>query len=238
MSSESTSVTHQMPSLAQAASESTNRTVTPLAPNGYRDLRRGLLSAALGLAAYYGSRALGASPFDSLLIATLVCLARALYSGMKDRRFDPIAWFLMLADAVTLALGLCTRSPVIIMFGQHLPGVIFLGFVIGSLIAKRPITESLLAWLRPGWVEQHIAEHAWNADDLRAYHRTHVQLTLAIIAAQTLHLIAASTVILTVPVDVAKGTLGVLALTTDIVVLGITIGGIGRFLLRHARHAR
>ena len=62
-------------------------------------------------------------------------------------------------------------------------------------------------------------------------------MTLAVIAAQTLHLAVASAVILTLPVDVAKGTLGALALTTDVVVLGIAVGGIGRFLLRY-KHRR
>jgi hypothetical protein len=63
------------------------------------------------LAAYYGSRALGASPLDARLIGTLVCVVRAAYTALKDRRFDPIACFPMLADGVTLAVGLCTRSP-------------------------------------------------------------------------------------------------------------------------------
>jgi hypothetical protein len=62
-------------------------------------------------------------------------------------------------------------------------------------------------------------------------------LTLAVIAAQTLHLAVASAVILTRPVDVAKGALGALALITDVVVLGIAVGGIGRFLRRY-KHRR
>jgi hypothetical protein len=213
----------------------TNGNPAPLTRTGYGDLRRGLLSAALGLAACYGSRAPGASPLDALLIGTLVCLVRAVYSGFKDRRFDPIAWFLMLADVVTLAVGLCTQSPVLTMFGQQIPGLIFLVLVIGSLVVKRPVTESLVSWLRPGWVQQHIADHDWTPADARAYHRMHVRLTLAVTVAQTLHLAAASVVILTLPVDVAKGILGALALATDVAVVGIAVGGIGRFLLRHKR---
>jgi hypothetical protein len=129
MSSESRSPMPETHATTTPASAATNGNPAPPTRTGYADLRRGLLSAALGLAAYYGSRALGASPLDALLIGTLVCLVRAVYSGLKDRRFDPIAWFLMLADAVTLAVGLCTQSPVFTMFGQHIPGVIFLAFV-------------------------------------------------------------------------------------------------------------
>jgi hypothetical protein len=86
------------------------------------------------------------------------------------------------------------------MFGQHVPGVIFLAFVIGGLVVNRPITESLVAWLRPGWVRRHLAEHDWTNEDARAYHRLHMGLTLAVAATQTLHLAAATAVILTLPV--------------------------------------
>jgi hypothetical protein len=237
MSSEPSPAMHETHATTTPASAPTNADPAPPTRTGYGDLRRGLLSAALGLAAYYGSRALGASPLDALLIGTLVCLARAVYSGLKDRRFDPIAWFLMLADAVTLAVGLCTQSPVLTMFGQHTPGVIFLVFVIGSIVVKRPFTESLVSWLRPGWVQRHIADHDWTNADARAYHRMHVGLTLAVIAVQTLHLTVAAAVIMTLPVDVAKGILAALALATDVGVLGIAVGGIGRFLLRH-KHSR
>jgi hypothetical protein len=219
----------------QPASELTNSNPATQPPTGYGNLRCGLLSAMLGLAAYYGSRALGATVLNALLIAAVVCLIRAIYSGVRDRRFDPIAWFIVLADAVTLALGLYTQSPVITLFSQHIPGVIFLVFVIGGLVVKRPITESLVTWLRPGWVQQHIAAHDWTASDARAFHRMHVRLTLAVVAAQTLHLVIGSVVILTLPIDVAKVVLGAVSLVTGIGVLGITIGGIGRFLLRHKR---
>jgi hypothetical protein len=49
----------------------------------FTELRRGLVSAALGFAAYYGSRALGASALDALLIGTLVCVVRAAYTALN-----------------------------------------------------------------------------------------------------------------------------------------------------------
>lgn len=205
--------------------------------SGYQDLRRGLLSAALGLAAYYGARSLSATPIDALLISTLVCAGRAAYAAISERRFDAIACFLMFATAVTLAVALCTQSPVAVMFGQHLPGVVFLVFVLGSLVARKPMTEALVKWLRPQWVHDHITTTGRSTDKTSAYHRTHMRLTSAIAVAQALHLAAASIVILTLSVDVAKGLLGVLALTTDIAVLAIIIGGTGRSLRQHPKSA-
>lgn len=199
----------------------------------FTELRRGLVSAALGMGAFYGARYLGASPLDALLISTVVSALRAIYSTLRNRTFDPIAWFLMLADGITVAVALLTRSPVWTMLGQHIPGVVFEMFVLVGLAMNRPATESLVAWIRPGWVQQHITQHRWTPADAHAYHRMHMRLTLAVAALQLLHLIAATVVILTLSVDIAKGAIGLLALTTDIAVLVIALGGIGRFLLRH-----
>lgn len=199
---------------------------------GYQDLRRGLLSAAIGLAAYYGARGLGATPIDALIISTLVCAGRAAYTGIRQRRFDAIACFLMFANAVTLAVAVCARSPVAVMFGQHLPGVVFLAFVLGSLVMRKPVTEAFVKWLRPQWVHDHIAQAGRTTDEACAYHRTHMRLTATIAAAQTLHLAAATIVILTLSVDIAQGLLSLFALATDLAVLLITLGGVSRFLVR------
>jgi len=122
------------------------------------------VSAALGLVAYYGSRAaLGASPLDALLVSTVISAVRVAYSALKDRRFDPIAWFLMgRRTASPLAVGVFTQSPITTMFGQQFPGVVFLAFVIGGLVLGRAGSPSpLVNWLRPGWVEQRVADHNW-----------------------------------------------------------------------------
>ena len=204
--------------------------------SGYQDLRRGLLSVAVGLAAYYGARSLGATPTDALLISTLVCAGRAAYVAIRQRRFDAIACFLMVANAVTLAVALCTQSPVAVMFGQHIPGVVFLVFVLGSLAVRKPMTEAIVKWLRPQWFHNHTTTPGRSTEKTSASHRTHMRLTTAIAVAQALHLAAASIVILTLSVDVAKGLLGALALATDIAVLAIVIGGTGRNL-RHQKSA-
>jgi hypothetical protein len=217
---------------AIAASGSSSSMPEVEVSKGYQDLRRGLLSAAIGLAAYYGARGIGATPVEALIICTLVCAGRSAYSALRQRRFDAIASFLVFANAVTLAVAICARSPVAVMFGQHLPGVVFLAFVLGSLVIRKPVTESLLKWLRPQWVHDHASGPRQCADAATAYHRTHMRLTAAIAFAQTLHLAAAAIVILTLSVDIAQGLLSVFALATDVAVLLITIGGFSRFLNR------
>jgi hypothetical protein len=202
---------------------------------GYGELRRGVLSLLLGMGSYYGARYLGAAALDALLISTAVSALRVGYAALRARRFDPIAAFLLAADSVTVVIGLLSQSPVITMFGQHIPGIVFEIFVIAGLLRHRPITESLINWFRPGWVHHHVANHTWTGTDAHAYHRTHMRLTFAVAIAQLLHLALATVVILALPVDIAKGLLGILALGTDAVVLVIALGGVGHFLRRHRR---
>jgi hypothetical protein len=201
---------------------------------GYTELRRGLISLIVGMGSYYGARYLGAAELAALMISTVVSALRVGYAAIRARRFDPIAAFLLAADGVTVLFGLASQSPVTTMLGSHIPGIVFEIFLIVSLIRNRPITESLIEWFRPGWVHRHIANHAWTKNDAHAYHRTHMRLTLAVAVAHTLHLTAATIVIFTLPVDIAKGLLGLLALGTDAIVLAIVLGGIGYFL-RHTR---
>lgn len=221
----------------RASTEQATAEISPAHPvqpaaAGFADLRRGLVSAAIGLAVYYGARYCGAPVLEALLLSTLASAMRVVHSAWRTRTIDPIAGFLMAANGITLAVGLLSRSPVITMLGQHIPGIVFEACVIVGLARNRPVTASLLAWLRPGWAEQHIAGSAWSASEARAYHRTHMRLTLAVAIAGLLHLVAAAIVIFTLPVDIAKATLGLLALATDGVILLIVLVGIGRFLRR------
>jgi hypothetical protein len=205
---------------------------------GFTDLRRGLISMAIGFATYYGARYFGAAALEALLLSTVGSALRLAYSARRTRTFDPIAGFLMAANGITLTVGMLSQSPVITMLGQHIPGVIFQVFVVVGLVRRRPITASLLAWLRPDWVEQHLGEHGWSAADIRSYHRRHKHLTLAVALAGFVHLIAAAVAIFTLRVDIARGALGMLSLATDIVILAIVIGGVGRFLRSHTGTAK
>ncbi|BBY67738.1 VC0807 family protein [Mycolicibacterium helvum] len=202
------------------------------------DLRRGLISVVVGLGVYYGARYLGATPLEALLFSTTASALRLAYSACRARTFDPIAGFLMTADGITLIVGLLSRSPTVTMLGQHIPGVVFQVFVFVGLARNRPITESLLAWLRPDWAQLRVCQHDQHSAEARIYHRLHMRLTLAVATAGLIHLIVAAVVIFAVPVDVAQATLGLLALATDGVILVVVIGGIGRFIRIHSQTVR
>lgn len=218
---------------AQSGMDCPQQKVGPTHPRSrFADLRRGLVSAALGLVAYYGARYVGTSPVEALLTSTAVSALRLGYSAVRTRTFDPIAAFLMTANGITLAVGLLSQSAIITMVGQHIPGVVFQLFVTVGLFRQRPITQSLVNWLRPGWVPQHTANREHSDAEARAYHSKHMRLTLAVAIAGFVHLAAAAIVIFTLPVDIAKGTLSALALATDVVIVAIALGGIGQFRRR------
>jgi len=197
------------------------------------ELRRGIVSALLGLGAYYGCRALGIPPLEALLIATVVSALRVIYSAWRIRAFEPIAGFILAMDALTVAIGLLTQSPAIAMLGQHAPGVIIELFLIVSLARNKPATETMLNWIRPGWVDRHIADHEWSQTDAQAYHRTHLGLTSTVAIIQLVHLGIATIVIFTLPPDIAKATVGLLSLASTLINITLILGVIGQFLRRH-----
>jgi hypothetical protein len=190
------------------------------------------VSTTLGLVAYYGSRALGASPLDALLVSTVISAVRVAYSALKDRRFDPIAWFLMAADGITLAVGVFTQSPITTMFGQQFPGVVFLAFVIGGLALGRPVHR----------VAGELAQAPLGGTACR---RTQLDVFRCPSLSPYAHEVddgcdgcasdppRCRNIRHPYTVDVAKGAIGLLALATDIAVLVIALGGIGRFLMHH-----
>lgn len=77
-------------------------------------------------------------------------------------------------------------------------------------------------------------QHDWTEDDARAYHRTHVRLTIAILVLHIAHLSAVVWAVLTLPPDGARAIQATTALISDVGVLAIAIGGITRFLLRRS----
>ena len=197
------------------------------------ELRRAVLSALLGLSTYYGARAMGVGELHALMLGAVVSALRVVYSALRDRKFDLVAGFLVALDGISLAVGLLTRSPRAMLFSGHIAGVIFEIVVIGGLIMNKPITELIVSWIRPGWVEQHIAEHDWTPADAQAYHRMHMRVSLAIAILQAAHLIAVVPIILLLPVDISRAVLILVTIIGNVVVVAITIGFIGRFLLRH-----
>jgi uncharacterized membrane protein len=100
-----------------------------------------LLDVAPPLAAYYGLRAAGASEYAALLSATVLSGLRVVYGVVKSRRLDPFAGYLLLTFGLSLAVGLSTNDPKMILVGNTfvngLGGLIFLG----SCFLGTPLTQ-------------------------------------------------------------------------------------------------
>lgn len=100
-----------------------------------------LLDVAPPLIAYYGLRAVGASEYVALLSATVLSGVRVVYGVVKSRRLDPFAGYLLLTFGLSLAVGLATTDPKLILVGNTfvngLGGLIFLG----SCFVGTPLTQ-------------------------------------------------------------------------------------------------
>jgi uncharacterized membrane protein len=109
--------------------------VSESAPTQRRSLRplfqTVLLDVAPPLVAYYGLRAAGASEYAALLSATVLSGLRVVYGIVKSRRLDPFAAYLLLTFGLSLAVGLATTDPKMILVGNTfvngIGGLIFLG---------------------------------------------------------------------------------------------------------------
>jgi uncharacterized membrane protein len=100
-----------------------------------------LLDVAPPLVAYYGLRAAGASEYIALISATVLSGLRVVYGIVKSRRLDPFAGYLLLTFGLSLAVGLATTDPKMILIGNTfvngLGGLIFLG----SCFIGTPLTQ-------------------------------------------------------------------------------------------------
>lgn len=100
-----------------------------------------LLDVAPPLLAYYGLRAAGASEYVALLSATVLSGARVVYGVVKMRKLDPFAGYLLLTFGLSLAVGLATTDPRLILVGNTLVnglgGLVFLG----SCVIGTPLTQ-------------------------------------------------------------------------------------------------
>ena len=100
-----------------------------------------LLDVAPPLVAYYGLRAAGASEYVALLSATALSGVRVLYGVVKSRRLDPFAAYLLLTFGLSLAVGLATTDPKLVLVGNTfvngIGGLIFLG----SCVVGTPLTQ-------------------------------------------------------------------------------------------------
>jgi hypothetical protein len=100
-----------------------------------------LLDVAPPLVAYYGLRAAGCSEYVALLSATVLSGLRVVYGVVTSRRLDPFAIYLLLTFGLSLAVGLTTTDPRLLLIGNTLVngigGLIFLG----SCVVGTPLTQ-------------------------------------------------------------------------------------------------
>ncbi|MBI3692590.1 MAG: hypothetical protein HY239_18525, partial [Mycolicibacterium aromaticivorans] len=100
-----------------------------------------LADVAPPLVAYYGLRAAGVSEYIALLSATVLSGLRVIYSVVKVRRLDPFAVYLLLTFGLSLAVGLSTTDPKLVLVGNTvvngIGGLIFLG----SCVIGTPLTQ-------------------------------------------------------------------------------------------------
>ncbi|PND56255.1 hypothetical protein CRM90_18165 [Mycobacterium sp. ENV421] len=93
------------------------------------------------LIAYYGLRAAGVSEYIALLSATVLSGLRVIYSVVRVRRLDPFAVYLLLTFGLSLAVGLSTTDPKLVLVGNTvvngIGGLIFLG----SCVIGTPLTQ-------------------------------------------------------------------------------------------------
>src|SRR5690606_14764646 len=106
-----------------------DRPLAPTAPRGSTFL--GLFwDVGLALVAYYGLRALGASPYVALLGGTLTAGARVLYVWLRAGRLDGFAVFMLAEFGVGLGFALLTGDARFLVakesFSTAVAGLIFL----------------------------------------------------------------------------------------------------------------
>jgi hypothetical protein len=178
-----------------------------------------LLDVAPPLLAYYGLRAAGASEYAALLSATVLSGVRVVYGVVAARQLDPFAAYLLLTFGLSLAVGLATTDPRLILIGNTLVngigGLIFLG----SCVIGTPLTQVVGARFRPAPDDQIAGAPAGKR-------RIHILLSAMWGVGLLVEVVARLAVIANLPVDVANGVnsaitlpvVGLLVLATIVVV--------------------
>jgi len=176
-----------------------------------------LLDVAPPLVAYYGLRAAGTSEYVALLSATVLSGLRVGYGVIRSRSLDPFALYLLLTFGLSLAVGLSTTDPKMILVGNTavngLGGLIFLG----SCVIGTPLTQVI--------GDRFQTSDAPDPEDMRRRRRIHVQLSAMWGIGLLIEVAVRLVVIANVSVDVANGVnsaitlpiIGLLVLATAIV---------------------
>lgn len=171
-----------------------------------------LVDVAPPLAAYYGLRALGVSEYIALVAATVLSGLRVGYGVVKARRVDPFAAYLMLTFGLSLAVGLSTTDPKLILIGNTfvngIGGLIFLG----SCVIGTPLTQVVGDRFRAGGDDA-------SADESARRRRIHVQLSAMWGIGLLLEVAIRLVVIQTFSVDAANG----INSTITLIVVGLLV---------------
>lgn len=172
----------------------------------------------LSLVAYYGLRALGASPYVALLGGTVTAGLRIGYVWWRTRRFDAFAAFMLVEFGVGLAFSLLTGDPRFLVakesFSTAVAGLIFLatcGF-------GRPMIWHAAVRFQPAARAE--LDLRWRT--VPVFRRTFRMLTIGWGAGMLAEAVARVVVAYTLPVDAAAGlsqllrfgTMGLLTLWT------------------------
>ncbi|WP_445166539.1 VC0807 family protein [Mycolicibacterium sp. Dal123E01] len=178
-----------------------------------------LVDVAPPLVAYYGLRAAGMSEYVALLAATVLSGLRVVYGVVKARRVDPFATYLLLTFGLSLAVGLSTTDPKLVLIGNTfvngIGGLIFLG----SCVVGTPLTQVVGDRFRPGGDDPNATE----GEDRR---RIHVQLSAMWGIGLLLEVAIRFVVIDTFSVDTANGINSVITLTViGLLVLATVVVG-------------
>jgi uncharacterized membrane protein len=195
--------------------------VSEPAPAQHRSLRPLLLTVLLDVApplvAYYGLRAAGTSEYVALLSATVLSGLRVGYGVIRSRSLDPFALYLLLTFGLSLAVGLSTTDPKMILVGNTavngLGGLIFLG----SCLIGTPLTQVI--------GDRFQTPDTPDPEDMHRRRRIHVQLSAMWGIGLLIEVAIRLVVIANVSVDVANGVnsaislpvVGLLVLATVIV---------------------
>jgi uncharacterized membrane protein len=107
-----------------------------------------LVDVAPPLVAYYGLRAAGATEYIALITAMVVSGSSVGYGVLASRRLDPFGIYLLTTFGLSLAVGLATTDPRLILVGNTLVngigGLVFLG----SCVIGTPLTQIVGARFR------------------------------------------------------------------------------------------
>jgi intracellular septation protein A len=155
----------------------------------------------LSLVAYYGLRAMGASPYVALLGGTVTAGLRIAYVWLRTRRFDGFAAFMLAEFGVGLGFALLTGDARFLVakesFSTAVAGLIFLA----TCAFGRPMIWHAAARFQPEARAE--LDRLWLGSP--GFRRTFRMLTFSWGAGMLAEAVARVVVAYTLPVDAAAG---------------------------------